>query len=481
MAGAGPQPASAALPRWRVFPALALGTLMSTLDISVVNIALPTLSHEFGVPLTTVEWVVLAYVTTITGLLLLFGRVADRIGRKRVYATGMVLFTVSSALCAAAPGIHALTAARAFQGLGAGMMMSNSSALLVSSFGPEERGRALGAFGATVGVGLALGPPLGGLIISLLSWHWIFLLNLPLGLVALALVRSRIPNAPPSDPGAELHAWPAALWCAALVGLTLALSRGPAIGWARPSVWPLLAVGVLLLVVFARLERRADSPLLPVALLTGPLGLAAALTLVGQAVSMSAGFFLPLYLEEVGGMDPAATGRWLALLPLTALFMAPLAGRWSDRLGPRVLTVSGLTVTAAGFVVLATLGTQAAAGRLLIGLLAVGTGLGAFTVPNTSSLLGAATPGRLGTASGLQATMRNLGITGGAAATAALVASRYVAHGGPPPRPGAFHAALPFALAGRDLFVALALVSLLAATASMAHRTSSGGDPALHG
>src|SRR5215472_14660374 len=152
-----PTPSSdPAYPRWRVFPALALGTLMATLDVSVVNIALPTLSRTFGVPLTTIEWVVLSYVLTITGLLLTLARVADHLGRRRVYGAGLALFTVASALCAASPGARALIAARALQGLGAAMMTANSSAILISCFPEQERGRALGAFGATVGVGLAL-------------------------------------------------------------------------------------------------------------------------------------------------------------------------------------------------------------------------------------------------------------------------------------------------------------------------------------
>src|SRR5262245_58598148 len=231
-------PGAPAWARWRVFPVLALGTIMATLDISVVNIALPTLSRRFGVPLTTVEWVVLAYVLTITGLLLTLGRLADRWGRRRVYGLGLALFTLASALCAAAPGARALIAPRTLQGLGAAMMTANSAALLIVSFPPGERGRALGAFGAAVGAGLALGPPLGGALVQL-SWRWIFVVNLPLGLLALALLPRRLPADPPPVHGPGLPLLGSMLWCTALVLMTLALSRGPSRGWGVDGVGPL--------------------------------------------------------------------------------------------------------------------------------------------------------------------------------------------------------------------------------------------------
>lgn len=462
----GLAPGAAGLPRWRVFPALALGTLMATLDISVVNIALPTLSRAFGVPLTTIEWVVLAYVVTITGLLLAFGRVSDLRGRRRVYSTGLVAFTAASALCAAAPGAGWLVAARALQGLGAAMMMSNSAALLVSSFGAEERGRALGAFGAVVGVGLAMGPPLGGLLVGYLSWRWIFLVNLPIGVLAWLMVRRRVPADPPPHPGAALDAGGAALGFAGLVALMLALSLGPAGGWTSVWVWPWLAAGLVLLGAFVARESRRAEPLLPVGMLRGPLGVAASLTLLGQAASVGVGFHLPLYLEDVLGFGAARAGQWLAVLPLVALVLAPLAGRWADRLGPRPLAVGGLLLAACGHATLAGVGTSPEPGHLLGGMALIGGGLGLFTVPNSSALLSAVPRARLGIAAGLQATMRNLGVAAGTAATTAIVASRYAAHGGGVlAATGAAHALdrVAFAAATRDLYAALAVVAALSA------------------
>ena len=463
--GALPATDAGAYPRWRVFPPLALGTIMATLDISVVNIALPTLARAFRVPLTTIEWVVLAYVVTITGLLLTLGRVADVVGRRRVYGVGLAVFTIASALCALSPGAHALIAARALQGLGAAMMTANSAAILISSFPEGERGKALGAFGAMVGVGLALGPPIGGMLVNV-SWRWIFILNLPLGVLALFQLRSRVPADPPSARAAgwSLSLPSAALWCATLVLVMLGLSRGPESTWRSASVWLLFLAAAGTLTAFFVIERRAAAPLLPLGALRGTLGRTVLITMLGQALSITVGFHMPLYLEEVLGFDAARSGRWLAIVPLVALLVAPLAGRWADRWGNARLVSLGIAITAAGFVVLSRLSVAPAPLLVLGGMALAGLGLGLFTVPNASAVMSAVPSERLGLAAGLQATMRNLGIAGGAAAAAAIVAARYHAHGGGLLRSsghGGF-STLAFAQASQDLYLAMAVLAVLA-------------------
>jgi EmrB/QacA subfamily drug resistance transporter len=454
-----------AFPRWRVFPPLALGTVMATLDISVVNIALPTLARVFRVPLTTIEWVVLAYVVTITGLLLTLGRLADVVGRRRVYGFGLALFTVASALCAASPRADLLIAARALQGLGAAMMTANSAAILISSFPESERGKALGAFGAVVGLGLALGPPIGGMLVHL-SWRWIFILNLPLGVLALFQLRSGVPPDLPAGraPWPDLSLPSAALWCAALVLVMLGLSLGPGSGWRAAPVWLMFLAAILVLAAFLAVERRAAAPLLPPDVLRGSLGGAVVLTMIGNALSITVGFHMPLFLEEVLGFDAARSGRWLAIVPLVALLVAPLAGRWADLWGSRRLVSLGIAIAAAGFGVLSRLSVAWAPLTLVGGLALVGIGLGLFSVPNASAVMSAVPRDRLGLAAGLQATMRNLGVAGGAAAAAAIVASRYQARGGGPLR-STGHAAfdtLAFVGASRDLYIAMLGVAVLA-------------------
>ena len=442
---------------------------MATLDISVVGLVLPVLARDLGAPLTVVSWVVLAYVLALTGLLLAFGRLADRAGRRRVYATGIVVFVAGSILCAVSPAAGWLIAARAFQGIGAAMMSANSSALLVSAFPDEERGRALGAFGAAVGVGLAFGPALGGWIVSALSWHWIFLVNVPIGALALFLLLFRVPADPApaaTTPGAAPRpdAGRSLLWSLGLGLVMLALSLGPDRGWAAPVVVIAGAGGVLALAGFVALERRTGQPLLPWRHLNGPLGAAVLLTLAGQGLSMAVAFLLPLQLEEVLGLDPGRAGRWLAIPPVAALFGAPLAGRLADRFGTRFLSVLGLVLAAGGALLLARLGTET---RLLApGAALFGIGLGLFTVPNASAVMGAVPPELLASASGLQATARNLGIAAGTAAASASVATLYARTMRAPLLGAAVLDAAHAAVLARALgttFAALAAVSTLAA------------------
>jgi EmrB/QacA subfamily drug resistance transporter len=459
------------LPRWRAFPVLAIGVVMATLDISVVNIALPTLSRTFGVPLTRIVWVVLAYVVTITGLLLTLGRIADRAGRRRVYGLGLAVFAMASALCGAAPGAAALIAARVLQGAGAAMMSATSVALLVASFPLEQRGRALGAFGAMVGVGLAVGTPLGGFVIAHASWRWLFFINLPLALVAGLLLR-RVPEDAPATSRTPLDLGAAVTWCGALVTLMLALSRGPELGWSSNRVWPLFAIAVFLLACFGVLERRSAEPLLPLRLVQGPLGIAVLLTFLSQAFTIAVGFHLPLYLEEVLGLTAEHSGRWMAVLPLTALVTAPIAGTLADRVGTRPVASLGMGLTVAGFWLLAGLGVSAESWRLAGGMALVGLGQGLFAVPNASALLSLVPRELLGFASGLQGTMRNLGIASGSAGMAAMVASTYVRIAGSP-LPAAGATALDrsaFAGATRQAFGVLGLVALAATLIALSQR-----------
>jgi MFS-type transporter involved in bile tolerance (Atg22 family) len=246
----------------------------------------------------------------------------------------------------------------------------------------------------------------------------------------------------------------------------LALSAGPSHGWGDRHVWPAFAGSAALLAAFLVAQTRSAEPLLPLDLLRGPLGVAATLTLLGNALSITVGFHLPLYLEEVLRFDAARSGRWLAVMPLLALLMAPLAGRWADRLGTRVPSVAGMVLTAAGFALLSRAGASLHPVPVVGGMALIGLGLGLFSVPNTSAMMSAVPHQRLGLASGLQATVRNLGFAGGAAATAAIVASSFAAHGGgglaASVHGGASHP-LAFALATRDAYRVMTGVALFAA------------------
>lgn len=459
-----PAGAEALLPRWRVFPAIALGVIMATLDASVVTIALPTLQRQFEAPFSMIQWVVTAYTVTITGLLLTMGRLADLRGRRRIYSTGLGVFTVASAFCGLAPTLPWLIAARVLQGIGAAMVSANGSALLVSAFPARERGKALGAFGAMVGIGLAIGSPLGGIVVAHASWRWLFLANLPLGVLALFLVRQRVSADTPSSGAPALDMGAALAWCLGLVSLMLAFSRGADLGWSHAFVRGAFGAATLALTTFAWLESRAKHPMLPLHILFGPLGAAVLLTLLSQAMLVSVGLHLPLYLEEVLGFDAQKSGVWNMILPLAALIFAPTAGRLSDKVGVRVLTTIGMAMTAIGFYVLADVGVTPATSHLMVGLALIGAGQGLFSVPNASALLSLVPRDQLGIASGLQGTTRNLGFTSGATLIGALMTIRYLARSGRVLAAGARSAVDRAAFAGatHDAYMVMAGIAVVA-------------------
>jgi MFS family permease len=316
-----------------------------------------------------------------------------------------------------------------------------------------------------------VGPPLGGLVVAHASWRWIFLVNLPLGVLTWNMLQRRVPADPPAaadapGPGSLFGFGVAPFaWAVALASVVLALTREPDAGWGEPMVLGPAVGGVVLLVLFIASQRASSQPLLPLDLVSGPLGAAVTLTFLGQVLSAGVGFHMPLVLEETGGFTPARSGAWLAVLPLAALFCAPVAGRLADKVGARTLTTAGLLLTAIGLWLLSQLGAMPAGGRLAAGLILVGVGLGLFTVPNASAVMSLVPQDRLGVASGLQGTTRNLGLTAGIAFTGAMVTARYHGHAGSALRLGSPGGVdhLAFVLATREAFQVLAALALLSA------------------
>jgi MFS family permease len=394
----------AAAPRspWVGFSAVSVGTLMATIDGSIVNVALPALRADLGATLGGAEWVVTTYLLVISATLLAAGRVGDVAGHRRVFVGGLVLFTAASGLCGLAPGLGALVAARALQALGAAAMMAIAPAVVTAVFPADRRGRALGAVTSVVAVGLTAGPPLGGLLVQHLSWRWVFLVNLPVG-VAGALWAWR---ALPETAGARGAAGPS----------------GAAAALRRPEV----AAGAL----------------------AGFLSYAALFT---------ASLLNPFYLAEVRGLSPRALGGMLTVVPVALSVASPVGGWLADRLPSRAQPLAAMALLALGLAGLA----QGGAGLPLAGFAAraflLGLGMGLFQPPNNSAVMGALPREHLGAGGGLLATARNAGMASGIALAGAL----FQARAGPAPGPDAFlegyRAAL---LAGAGLAVAAGLASL---------------------
>jgi EmrB/QacA subfamily drug resistance transporter len=397
--------------RWAALGAVSLGTFMATLDSSVVNLALPALAEDLDAGFAQVEWVVFSFLLVLVALLLNVGRIGDLFGRRRIYVAGLLVFGASSAACAAATGVGFLVGARAVQAVGSAMMASLGPAMLVAVFPPERRGQVLGLVGLAVSAGLASGPAVGGLLIGALSWRWIFLPNVPLSFLAAAVALRCLPQQS-GEKREPLDLVGSALLAGGLTALLLALSFGPKWGFPDLRTLGFLAAVLGAGAAFVAHERRTMAPVLDLALfgrrdISAP---AAAGLLVFVAVG-AIQLVLPFHLVGALGLDLIHAGAILTAFPAAMAVVAPISGWAADRLGAnRGIAVAGAALVAAGALGLGFGAARAGPGWVAVAMAGLGLGVGIFQSPNNSALLGAVPRERLGTASGLLATMRSLGM-----------------------------------------------------------------------
>ena len=396
--------------KWAVLAIVAVGIFMATLDTSIVNISLPTIAHYFGVALSgAIEWVIIAYLVVIAGVLLTIGRLADMIGRKPIWVAGLVIFTVGSAISGAAPSLGLLIAARALQGLGGALLMSISPAMLTNAFPARERGRALGLNAVVVALGVSVGPTLGGIITEHLTWRWIFYVNVPIGVIGF-VASMRVLTEHMRWGRGRFDPLGAVLLAIGLVALTMGLSFGQEWGWTSPLLLSTLVVGITALLALVVVERRVSDPIIDLALLRGRVFLSANASLILSFLALFAvSFMLPFYLEELRGFSTEQAGLLLTPLPLTIAFLAPFSGMLADRIGTRWLAAGGLAVACLGLVLISQLNAQSSVWDIVWPLVVTGAGQAMFQSPNNSALLGAAPRGQQGSASGFLATGRVVG------------------------------------------------------------------------
>ena len=394
--------------KWYALAAVMLGTVMGPLDGSIANVALTTIGRVFATTVDTVEWVLLAYLLVSASTVAMFGRLGDMIGQKRIYLIGFGVFGASSIACALAPSLIALVAARAVQGVGSAMLVACTPAIITGAFPASQRGRAIGMNGAAVAAGLTAGPLLGGLIVTYADWRWIFLINIPISIVALGA--AAIVLRPERGTPAGFDAAGAAIGGTGLVALTLALSRAHVWGWDSPATLGLLAVFAVAVPIFLRVERSVASPMLDLTLFRNRIFAfsVTASTLYFMAL-FSLVFTIPIVAQVVLGRNGLEAG--LLLLPVTALnvVLAPLAGALSDRVPARYLSTFGSSVFALGAIVLILLPANPAPWTIAAALLVCGLGTAVFSQPNNSTIMGNVPPDRRGIAGGILATSRTTG------------------------------------------------------------------------
>ena len=386
-----------------VLLATVLGSGMAFLDATVVNIALPSIGEDLDATLAGLQWTVNAYALTLAGLILIGGSLGDHLGRRRVFVWGVAWFAVASLLCAIAPTIETLIAARAIQGVGAALLTPGSLAILEAVFRPDDRGAAIGAWSGLAGVSTALGPFLGGWLVEAVSWRLIFLINLPLAAVVAWAARSIPETSNPAVRGQRLDLAGAALTALGLAGVTYALTEGDAAGWTDPTVVTLGLLGALALAGFVAVEARAGHPMIPLEIFRIRLFSAAnAMTFIVYAALAAALFLLPIQLQVVAGYSPIEAGSALIPMTIVMLLLSSWAGRLAQRIGPRLPMGLGPIVAGGGLALLARVGPDASyVADVLPAVLVFGLGLAVTVAPLNVTVLGAAGEERAGIASAI--------------------------------------------------------------------------------
>jgi EmrB/QacA subfamily drug resistance transporter len=414
--------------KWWTLVTVAIGVFMLLLDITIVNVALPDIERQLHASLSDLQWVIDAYALSLAALLLTAGALADLLGRRVVFATGIAIFTVGSVLCGVAESPLFLSLARAGQGIGGAIMFATSLALLAHAFRGRDRGVAFGVFGAIAGIAVAVGPVLGGAITSGLSWRWIFFVNIPIGVLAIAVTLLRVQES--RDPHAGRPDWLGFLtFSSGLGALVYGLIESSSHAWGSGRIVGSLIAAAVLLGAFVVVELRQRRPMLDLSLLRNPTfvgGLVSAFAISASLFSLFT--FIVLYLQNVLGYSAIGTGVRLLALTGAIFVSAGIAGRLTTKVPTRLLIGPGFALIGVGLLLMRGITSDSHWTHLLPGMIVAGVGAGLVTVPLASTAVGVVHPARAGMASGINTTFRQIGIAAGIAALGSIFAAQ-VRHG----------------------------------------------------
>jgi EmrB/QacA subfamily drug resistance transporter len=410
--------------KWWTLLTVSIATFMLLLDVTIVNVALPEIERDLGASLTDLQWVVDTYVIALAALTLMAGSLADRLGRKLVFTIGLAAFTTASLLAGFAGDPLTLEIARGLQGIGGAAMFGTVLALIAQEFAPRERKVALGIWGATVGVGVAVGPLVGGILVDSLGWEWIFFVNVPVGVLAIALALTKIREARDPSPG-RLDWAGLVTFSSALFLLVFGALRGNGAGWSSLEIVASLAGGAALLAAFTVIELRSSNPLLDVRLFRVPAFAGASIASFAVAASVfSMLLYIVLYLQNVLGESPLEAG--VRLLPITAMafVFSPLAAKLGERVPLRALIGAGLAAAGVGLLVAHGLQADSEWTALLSGMLLMGAGIGLVNPTVAEAAIGVVPAARAATGAAINNTFRQVGVAVGIAALGAVFQGR---------------------------------------------------------
>jgi EmrB/QacA subfamily drug resistance transporter len=375
---------------------------------SAVNLALPSIGEEFSLNAVTLNWIVSSYMLTTSMLLLPAGRAGDILGRRKIFTAGMIVFTLSMVLLTFTPGIRWLIAVRILQGVGGALMFGTNMAILTSVFPPGERGRAMGINVTAVYAGLASGPFLGGLLTRYLGWRSIFAFLIPMGIISLILIRTRMKKEWADARGERFDWQGSVVYGLAMAALMYGFSKLPS-----PAGWLITGTGLLLMPLFIMREKRAVHPLFDITLISRNrvFAFSSLAALIHYAATSAIGFFLSLFLQYIKDLGPRDAGFVLMSWPVTMALISPLAGKLSDHHNPGVLASIGMAISTAGLILLCFLTEQTSVLFIIVVLLIMGAGFSLFSSPNSNAIMSSVEKRQLGNASGMLGTMRNVGQT----------------------------------------------------------------------
>ena len=410
--------------KWWTLLAVCTATFMLLLDITIVNVALPSIQKDLDASLSSLQWVVDAYALTLASFLLVFGSLGDRLGRRRIFAVGFGVFTVASLLCGLAHDATVLNFFRALQGVGAAAMFATSLALIAQEFEGRERARAIGLWGATVGGAVAVGPLIGGLLTDGLGWEWIFFVNVPIGIAAIVLTETRLANVAATDP--QPIDWAGlATFSLALFGFIFGLIRGNAEGWASAQILISLIGALVLMVAFVAIQARSRHAMLELSLFRIPSFGGVSIVAWALSAGMFAMFlYLTLYIQDVLEFSPLEAGVRFLPITLLSFLAAPLTANLSNRIPVRVLMGTGLVLVGVGLLLMHGIEAGDEWTGLLPGFAVAGIGIGMTNPMIAETALAVVPAARAGMASGINSTFRQVGIATGVAGLGAVFQSQ---------------------------------------------------------
>jgi EmrB/QacA subfamily drug resistance transporter len=406
--------------KWWTLVAVCTGIFILLLDVTIVNVALPDIRGDLDAKLSGLQWVMDAYALTLAALLLTAGSLADLYGRRRIFAVGIALFLAGSVACGAAQDIALLIAARGFQGIGGAAMFATGLALLASAYQGKDRGIAFGAFGATTGLAVAVGPVVGGLLTSGLSWRWIFFVNIPICIFAFAVTVTRVPES--HDPRAGRPDWLGfATFSSGLAALVYGLIRAGQEDWSDHLVVGCLVAAVVLLTLFVVTQALQEHPMFDLTLLRKPTFVGGVIAAFSISASIFALFtYLVIYMQVVLGLDAIGTGLRFLFLSVASFFAAAIAGRLTSQVPAKWLIAPGFLVVGSGLMLIHGIEPGSTWKHLIPGLIVAGIGIGMVNTPLASTAVGVVSLDRSGMASGVNSTFRQVGYATGIAALGSI-------------------------------------------------------------